>query len=128
MQKLKLTVLKLTVEGNCIKQLESSLFGNTSNLIEFNFGLNNLTFLPEIPDSGVRALRKVRMEGNPWQCLCLDEMQSWLAERNIDYIPIIYDKNPYFLGQKPMCMVTNLGKCSRDLNEVRSLNLVNMYL
>lgn len=122
---LPLTKLKkLHMNHNNIEELSATLFNTTRQLQELYIDHNKLTFFPDVAND-FSNLIKVSVEGNPWQCPCFNEVISWAKERGISFNRVA--DNPYYLGSKPVCVVTRSNSCIKDINTVKENNIVAIY-
>ncbi|KAI8040312.1 hypothetical protein M5D96_006252 [Drosophila gunungcola] len=115
----------LTIGENRLEELESEILDTFENLTHLEINNNRLTFLPDLKSSeGLQNLGHISLEGNPWQCLCLDEITSWLNGHQVGYAR---PSSAYFSGKKPLCVVTPMEKCLRLVDEVRTQGIVESY-
>lgn len=122
---LPLTSLKkLHIDHNNIEELAASLFNTTLQLQELYIAYNKLTFFPEV-DNDFRNLVKVSLEGNPWQCQCLNDIIDWLKQKEVDYKRT--RDNPYYAGLKPICVLTTRNECVKDIDIVKQFRIVEIY-
>lgn len=114
---------KLHIGHNHIELLESKLFNYTPGISDLIINHNRLTFFPDV-DIDFNRLKRVSLEGNPWQCPCLEDVLGWLDRRHIDYRS---KGNPYFEGRRPLCVVTPVNVCIKNIDLVREHQVVAMY-
>lgn len=115
---------KLHITNNRIEVLSGHMFNYTQGLTELLFSHNRLTFFPDIYIDFNR-LQRVALEGNPWQCPCFNWMMTFLTTRRVNYRA--KGSEPYFHGEKPICVVTPTQYCVNDLAVVRQHNIVGIY-
>lgn len=115
---------KLHINHNNLEELSNNLFNTTFQLQELLIDHNKLSFLPEITNDFSR-LTKVTVEGNPWQCPCLNEIRGWLQHRGIEYNG--RTDNPYYTGQKPICVLTLSNDCIRNKDDPKLFRIVERY-
>ncbi|XP_030372171.1 protein artichoke [Scaptodrosophila lebanonensis] len=113
----------LTLSENWLPEIESDVLTLFEQLLSLEINNNRLTFLPAL-NATLSQLRRISVEGNPWQCACLDELTSWLDTRKVAYANA---PNAYFSGQKPLCVVTPVAHCIRDLVAVRAHSIIESY-
>lgn len=122
---LPLTKLKkLHINHNKIEELPASMFNTTRQLQELFIDHNKLTFFPEVSND-FGSLIKVSLEGNPWQCPCLNDLLSWIKRRGIEYRRVA--ENPYYLGLKPICVLSPTNDCIKNKDAVKDFHLVEKY-
>ncbi|XP_037042584.1 insulin-like growth factor-binding protein complex acid labile subunit [Bradysia coprophila] len=122
---LPLTALKkLHIDHNNIEELSASLFNTTLLLQELYIAHNKLTFFPEV-DNEFRNLVKASLEGNPWQCPCLNDIIDWMKQKGVDYKRT--RDNPYYAGLKPICVLNSRNDCIKDIDVARELRIVEIY-
>ncbi|KAH8345975.1 hypothetical protein KR067_011495, partial [Drosophila pandora] len=115
----------LTLGENRLEEIEDDVIDTLERLTHLEINNNRLTYLPDLKNSSyLPKLQHISVEGNPWQCLCLDEITAWLDRRQVAYAR---PSSAYFSGRKPLCVVTPLEKCLRVLEEVRSYAIVESY-
>ncbi|KAH8235160.1 hypothetical protein KR032_009383 [Drosophila birchii] len=115
----------LTISENRLQEIEPEILDTFERLTHLEINNNRLTFLPDLKASqNLQLLRHISLEGNPWQCLCLDEITAWLDGRRVSYAR---PSSAYFSGRKPLCVVTPMEKCLRKLEEVRAQGIVESY-
>nr|XP_017101425.2 insulin-like growth factor-binding protein complex acid labile subunit [Drosophila bipectinata] len=115
----------LSIGENRLEEIEDDVLDTFERLTHLEINNNRLTYLPDLKNSSyLQKLEHISVEGNPWQCLCLDEITAWLDRRQVAYAR---PSSAYFSGRKPLCVVTPMEKCLRDLEEVRSQAIVESY-
>lgn len=114
---------KLHLGHNLLEQIPPKAFDDINFVTELLIDHNKLTFLPESSHKDtLPKLVKASIEGNPWQCPCLDLILGFLSVRNIDY-----RRDQYFDGQKPVCVVTRVDFCVRNLTLVKREGIVDLF-
>lgn len=122
---LPLTKLKkFHVNHNKIEELSAKLFNTTELLQELYLDHNKLTFLPDITHN-FSSMLKISVEGNPWQCACFTEILDWATQHGINYSPYISKK--YFDGSRPICVVTQVNVCIKDIEIGKMQHLIEIY-
>lgn len=111
----------LTIGENRLEEIEPEILETFERLTHLELNNNRLTFLPDL---NLQQLRHITIEGNPWQCLCLDEITAWLDARRVSYAR---PSSAYFSGRKPLCVVTPMDTCLRKLGEIRAQGIVESY-
>lgn len=116
---------KLHINRNKIKELSGMLFNTTALLLqELYIDHNKLTFFPEVTNH-FSSMTKFTLEGNPWQCACFREIMDWATQRDINYSP--YNSKKYFDGSRPICVVTPVNVCVKDIEITNKEHLVEIY-
>ncbi|SPP76670.1 insulin-like growth factor-binding protein complex acid labile subunit [Drosophila guanche] len=106
----------LTIGENRLEEIEGDILETFGNLSHLEINNNRLSYLASLQTSEyLLQLRHIRIEGNPWQCLCLDEITAWLDKRQVGYAR---PSSAYYSGRKPLCVVTPMEQCLRDLEAV----------
>lgn len=114
---------KLHIGNNLIETLPGEMFNTTIGLEEFLFNDNRLTFFPNVYNQFSR-LAIVMLDGNPWQCPCLDDMLKYCTDRGIQYRR---SDSPYFSGLKAICIVTADNYCVKNIDAVRRARIVDSF-
>ncbi|XP_039486592.1 insulin-like growth factor-binding protein complex acid labile subunit [Drosophila santomea] len=115
----------LTISENRLEEIEGEILNTLDRLNHLELNNNRLTFLPDLKSlQSLLHLQNITLEGNPWQCLCLDEITTWLNGHHVSYAR---PSSAYFSGRKPLCVVTPMDKCLRDLQETRAQGIVESY-
>lgn len=114
---------KFHITNNQIEDFAANMFNYTPSLQEFYFNENRLTFFPDI-SVDLPRLKGVAIEGNPWQCACLNDMINFFILRNIDYRA---RDSPYFDGSRPVCVVTPAKVCVKNLELVKQYHIVELF-
>lgn len=115
---------KLHLNRNKIRELSGILFNTTEQLQELYMDHNKLTFFPDVTNDFSHLL-KLSVEGNPWQCVCFREIMDWATQRGIDYSPYISKK--YYDGSRPICVVTEVNVCVKDIDFAKKQRIVEIY-
>lgn len=67
----------LTISENRLEEIDGEILDTLDRLNHLELNNNRLTFLPDLKSSeNLLQLQNITLEGNPWQCLCLDEITS----------------------------------------------------
>lgn len=119
---------KLQLQNNQIELIPPKLWADINQISELQIKYNRLTFLP-ISQYPFNYLEKITFEGNPWQCLCWNEIMSFLSKhpKRIEYHTA---NNPFYLGKKPVCYhppTDQPATCIRDIDLVRQYRIVETY-
>lgn len=114
---------KLHIQNNAITEISGAVMDEVTKLTEFQFRGNHLTFLPET-NATFSNLEKVTLEGNPWQCPCLFEIFQFITKRRVEYGS---ERNPFYMGQKPICYATPVSFCVRDTTLIQREGVVSKY-
>lgn len=112
----------LNIQHNLIEQLHTSFYNDLASVKELMIDYNRLTFLPN--EQELLNLERITVEGNPWQCPCLHDIFKFITSRRIIYR---VNKNKYYDGAKPICIVTPKDTCDRDIELVRQYRVVEIY-
>lgn len=94
----------LQLAHNNLKQIKADMFpkNNAMTLQSIRLDHNKLSFLSKAIFDRLSSLRRISIGGNPWQCDCLQEIQSEMNKRNVNFTPC--DLQHYFTGNHPTCM------------------------
>ncbi|XP_001353767.3 insulin-like growth factor-binding protein complex acid labile subunit [Drosophila pseudoobscura] len=115
----------LAIGENRLEQIEEDMLETFEHLSRLDINNNRLSFLPPLQTAQyLLRLRHISIEGNPWQCLCLDEITAWLDKRQVSYAR---PSSAYYSGRKPLCVVTPVEQCLRDLKAVRAHGVIESY-
>ncbi|KAH8303045.1 hypothetical protein KR018_007913, partial [Drosophila ironensis] len=115
----------LTLSENRLVDIDDDILDSFNRLTHLEINNNRLTFLPDLKASTyLMQLQHFSLEGNPWQCRCLDDITAWLDSRQVNYAR---PSSAYFSGKKPLCVVTPMEGCIRSLEEVLSHGIVESY-
>ncbi|XP_065359539.1 leucine-rich repeat-containing protein 15 [Calliphora vicina] len=114
---------KLHLGNNLIETISSDVLESLTAVSELLLDKNRLSFLSN-SNATFEKLEKVSLEGNPWQCPCWEEMTKWLEARKVSYVR---PHSPYFKGQKPLCVVTPVEFCVKDLRLVKEHHIEDIY-
>lgn len=109
---------KFFLSHNSIEHFPLKAYELLRTLTEVAIDHNKLTFLLA-PTINVRRLRKISLQGNPWQCPCFDEITNFLAQKSVNYM-----NGLNFDGQKPLCVHTQFAFCIKDLQKVKEERIV----
>lgn len=115
---------KLHINRNKIEDLSGDLFNSTEQLQELYIDHNKLTFFPNVTNE-FRNLLKISLEGNPWQCVCFREIMDWVTRIGVNYSPYISKK--YYNGSRPICVVTKVTVCVKDIEFAKREHLREIY-
>ncbi|GAB0100619.1 hypothetical protein DMENIID0001_166820 [Sergentomyia squamirostris] len=102
-------IRKLHLDHNQLEELLPEHLEDLTRLTSLLISHNKLTFIPEVNNTFSR-LQQVALEGNPWQCPCLNELVQWLSARDLDY-----RRKVLFDGQRPVCVNLKKRKLLRNL-------------
>ncbi|XP_017088294.2 insulin-like growth factor-binding protein complex acid labile subunit [Drosophila bipectinata] len=114
---------KLHLGHNQLEEITIDVLESLSSVSEVLVDNNRLTFLAKVNVS-FPNLKRVAIEGNPWQCPCFVKLQHWLATREVVYLR---DNTAYYKGERPLCIVTSVDHCIQNLQAVRKLNILGVY-
>ncbi|CAD7003673.1 unnamed protein product [Ceratitis capitata] len=112
---------KLHLGNNLIEEIPFDVLDIFNELTELLLDNNKLSFLPELNATHFPNLRKFSLEGNPWQCQCLDELFDWLNAKKVEYFR---PQSPFFQGEKSLCVVSDQDSCIRDLALVKGVGIL----
>lgn len=114
---------KIHLQNNLLTEIPLQAFEDISKVIELQIKHNRLTFLPATSLS-FDNLEKITLEGNPWQCPCLKEIMDFVTLKRIKYRQ---ENNPYYNGEKPLCYVTPVDFCVREMDKIEAEGVVSKY-
>ncbi|XP_017040365.1 insulin-like growth factor-binding protein complex acid labile subunit [Drosophila ficusphila] len=114
---------KLHLGHNLLEEINLDVLESLSSVQEILVDNNRLTFLSKVNVS-FPNLKRVSIEGNPWQCPCFVKLQHWLATRDVVYLR---DNTGYYKGERPLCIVTNVDYCIQNLQAVRRLGILGDF-
>ncbi|XP_020816973.1 insulin-like growth factor-binding protein complex acid labile subunit [Drosophila serrata] len=114
---------KLHLGHNLLEEIGLDVLESLSSVTEVLVDNNRLTFLAKVNVS-FPNLKRVAIEGNPWQCPCFVKLQLWLATRNVVYLR---ENTGYYKGERPLCIVTTVDYCIQNLQTVRRLNILGDF-
>lgn len=114
---------KLHLGHNLLEEINLDVLESLSSVQEILVDNNRLTFLAKVNVS-FPNLKRVAIEGNPWQCPCFVKLQHWLATRDVVYLR---DNTGYYKGERPLCIVTNVDYCIQNLQAVRRLGILGDF-
>lgn len=118
---------KLHINHNLLDELSLKLFRTTERLQELYIDHNRFTYFPfAAASSELMNIKKLSVEGNPWQCDCFWEIMDWVTQRNITYSPYINKK--YFDGSKPICVETQWRSCVNSVDETEKKQIIEKYM
>lgn len=112
----------LQMQHNLVDEITLPFFTSLNFAEEILLDHNRLTFIPEA-DGDYSNLKRMTIEGNPWQCACFDEFLGVLTLRNIVYRR---PESRYYKGARPLCVVTDQA-CLKDVTQARELGLLEIY-
>lgn len=113
---------KLHMNHNLIDEITATFFGSLNYAEEIWLDHNRFTFIPQA-GGDFSNLKRLTIEGNPWQCACFNDFLTTLTARKIAYRR---PESRYFRGTRPVCVVTD-QQCLKDINEARALGLADIY-
>lgn len=112
------TLENVYLEHNHIVYLNPSTFATDGFPIKYmDLRFNRLVYLDPDFFYWLANLQTFELSGNPWDCICLDNILRLLHARFIDFT-----KDDYFEGKRPVCVVFNNNTCS-----VENSTLSNYY-
>ncbi|KAH8343322.1 hypothetical protein KR059_008305 [Drosophila kikkawai] len=114
---------KLHLGHNLLEEIGLDVLESLSSVTEVLVDNNRLTFLAK-ENVSFPNLKRVAIEGNPWQCPCFVKLQLWLATRNVVYLR---ENTGYYKGERPLCIVTTVDYCIQNLQTVRRLNILGDF-
>ncbi|KAH8379580.1 hypothetical protein KR009_005829 [Drosophila setifemur] len=114
---------KLHLGHNQLEEIPLDVLESLSNVMEILVDHNRLTFLSRV-NVTFPNLKRVAIEGNPWQCPCFVKLQRWLAAREVVYLR---DNTGYYKGERPLCIVTTVDYCIQNLQAVRRQNILGDF-
>ncbi|XP_073836716.1 uncharacterized protein isoform X1 [Musca autumnalis] len=114
---------KLHLGNNLLETIAPEVLDSLTDVSELLIDNNRLSFLPDT-NATFSRLRKVSIEGNPWQCPCWDVLVNYLELRKISYVR---DQSPYYSGKRPLCVVTTVHACIKDINLVKKYEIEDIY-
>lgn len=114
---------KFHMQHNAVTEMPAGFYATLSSTAEILMDHNQLTFLPEV-DQDFTNLQRLTVEGNPWQCHCLDEIFIFVSARGVDYRR---DNNPFYAGARPLCVTTSESSCIKDADQVLQLGVRDLY-
>lgn len=112
---------KLHIGHNLVVNFDESMMNDLEGLTEFLFDHNKITFIPDCKHQFPNLI-KTAVEGNPWQCPCLDEIIKFLEQKKVTY-----RKQFYFEGTKPVCVATSSKTCVKDFKFTEKERVVDTY-
>ncbi|CAH0550608.1 unnamed protein product [Brassicogethes aeneus] len=105
----------LSLTYNKLKSIDSDIFPNSIKITRLNIAANHLTYLPtQLMDKLI--VRKVMLDGNPWECQCLHKVTNWLYSSGANL------EKPSNCGDIPVCYSSTVNEKSCmevDDDEVR---------
>lgn len=107
----------LYLNFNRIQSVSENALAGT-NIVELSLFGNLLTYLPRNFFTNAKQLRRVVLEGNPYQCVCYEGIVKLLESLHIKrdrFIPYYQDPRvgmwSFRAGLVPVCIVTNSNQC-----------------
>lgn len=111
---------RLYLNFNRIQSVSENALTDT-NIHELSLFGNMLTYLPHNFFTNGKYLERVVLEGNPYQCVCYEQIVTLLRSLEIRrdrYIPYIQDPRvgmwSFREGLIPVCIVTSSNRCLED--------------
>ncbi|ALC44226.1 CG6749 [Drosophila busckii] len=110
---------KLHLGHNEITEIDRDVLSSLSSVQELLIDNNKLTFLPYVNDT-LPQLKRVAIEGNPWQCACFVKLERWLQSKQVTYLR---EGTGYYDGEKPLCAVTSSNHCVQSVEADQHLDV-----
>lgn len=114
---------KLHLGHNELTHISPLVLDSFSSLSDLLIDNNKLTFLPDL-NGTLGNLKRMTIEGNPWQCACFTQLERWLLSNHVSYLR---RDTGFYDGEKPLCVVTAFEYCVQTLQEDRHQDLVNEF-
>ncbi|XP_023169803.2 insulin-like growth factor-binding protein complex acid labile subunit [Drosophila hydei] len=114
---------KLHLGNNELTQISSVVLDSLSSVSDLLIDNNKLTFLPDL-NGTLTNLKRVAIEGNPWQCACFTQLERWLLSNHVTYLR---EGTGFYDGEKPLCVVTAFEYCVQTLQEDRHQDVVDEF-
>ncbi|XP_023033220.1 insulin-like growth factor-binding protein complex acid labile subunit [Drosophila willistoni] len=114
---------KLHLGHNLFDEIGPDVLESLSNVMELLIDNNKLTFLANANDT-FPNLKRIAIEGNPWQCACFVELERWLSARQIIYLR---ENTGYYKGERPLCVITAVEYCVQNLQAVRKQGIIHDF-
>ncbi|XP_017861770.1 PREDICTED: insulin-like growth factor-binding protein complex acid labile subunit [Drosophila arizonae] len=114
---------KLHLGHNELTHISSLVLESFSSLSDLLIDNNKLTFLPDL-NGTLGNLKRMTIEGNPWQCACFTQLERWLLSNHVSYLR---QDTGFYDGEKPLCVFTAFEYCVQTLQEDRHQDLVNEF-
>ncbi|XP_064540040.1 insulin-like growth factor-binding protein complex acid labile subunit [Drosophila montana] len=114
---------KLHLGHNELTEISSTVLESLSSVVELLIDNNKLTFLPDLNGTLVN-LKRVAIEGNPWQCACFMQLERWLLAKHVTYVR---EGTGFYSGEKPLCVVTAVEYCVQTLPKDRHQDVVDEF-
>ncbi|XP_060651622.1 protein artichoke-like [Drosophila nasuta] len=92
----------LDVRHNKLTEISRDLLETISNITTLHIDYNQLSSLPDL-NGTLPNLKRIAIEGNPWQCDLFAQTERWLISRKIAYIKDDYE---FFSSDEelPLCI------------------------
>lgn len=117
-------VRKLHMQHNTLEELTPAFYSTLLSAQEILLDHNRLTFLPDV-EGEFTNLERMTVEGNPWQCTCLEEIFNMITVHGIQYSS--QKTNSFYTGARPLCVVTTADVCIKDVAQVREQEIIETY-
>lgn len=114
---------KMHLGHNQLSEIKRDVLASLPSIVELLIDNNKLTFLPEL-NGTLANLKRVAIEGNPWQCACFEQLERWLLARHIIYFR---EGTGFYSGEKPLCVVTELAHCVQSPQEDRIQDIMDEF-
>lgn len=114
---------KFHMQHNAVSELSAGFYASLASTAEILMDHNKLAYLPEA-EVDFTNLQRLTVEGNPWQCHCLDEIFTFITARGVDYRR---ENNPFYAGGRPLCVATSERTCIKDSDQVDQLRVRELY-
>lgn len=116
----------LNISHNQITALNLSAM-HIADLNYLHINNNMLTYLPAYPQiSKLQKLIEITLDGNPWQCSCLDDVEKLLTMWNVQFLQT---QTKFGTGSEPICVqLKEMDKrCVRDLTNLQMQSIICAY-
>ncbi|XP_030570181.1 insulin-like growth factor-binding protein complex acid labile subunit [Drosophila novamexicana] len=114
---------KLHLGHNELTEISPTVLESLSSVVELLIDNNKLTFLPDL-NGTLANLKRVAIEGNPWQCACFTQLERWLQAKHVTYVR---EGTGFYSGEKPLCVVTAVEYCVQTLPKDRHQDVVDEF-